>query len=185
MIHHPDDPAALRQAQLAQLQTLQQACIGTDRELLIEVIPPREPESASDTLARAMEQIYDAGVRPDWWKLPPPEGTAAWAQIDACIARHDPHCRGVLLLGLEASEEALAASFATAAPHPCCKGFAVGRSIFGEAAAAWFAGTWSDTAVVEDVATRYARLTQLWQQARRGAAPSHSTPRSIAAKDTA
>ena len=46
----------------------------------------------------------------------------------------DPHCRGVLLLGLEASEAALARSFATAAPHARCRGFAVGRSIFGDAA---------------------------------------------------
>ena len=91
-------------------------------------------------MARALVQIYAAGIRPDWWKLPPPESDAEWALIDAAIARHDPHCRGVLLLGLEASEDDLAASFAIAAPHARCKGFAVGRSIFAEAAAAWFAG---------------------------------------------
>src|SRR6185295_10792772 len=105
-----------------------------------------EPGLAPDTLARALEQIYAAGVRPDWWKLPPPESAHEWMLIEAAIARHDPHCRGVLLLGLEASEAALAASFATAAPHRLCKGFAVGRSIFGEAAAAWFAGSIGDDA---------------------------------------
>ena len=74
--YHPDDPAELRAAQLAQLQALQLACIGTDRELLVEVIPPREAGLAADTLARALVQIYAAGVRPDWWKLPPPETQA-------------------------------------------------------------------------------------------------------------
>ncbi|MEO5882683.1 MAG: 5-dehydro-2-deoxygluconokinase [Caldimonas sp.] len=184
--YHPDDPAEMRAAQLAQLQALQLACVGTDRELLVEVIPPRELRHAPDTLARALEQIYAAGVRPDWWKLPPPEGALEWALIDAAIERNDPHCRGVLLLGLEASEAALAASFATAAPHARCKGFAVGRSIFGEAAAAWFSGTIGDDAVVADVAARYARLTELWRQAREGVAPcgidNSMTP---ATKDTA
>ena len=134
-------------------------------------------------MARALEQIYAAGVRPDWWKLPPPESALEWALIDAAIERHDPHCRGVLLLGLEASEEALAASFATAAPHARCKGFAVGRSIFGEAATAWFAGSIGDEAVIADVAARYARLADLWGRVRafagNGAFPS------LTAKDTA
>ena len=164
--HHPDDPAPLREAQMAQLRTLQAACIGTGHELLVEVIPPREAPVAADTLARALEQIYAAGVRPDWWKLPPPESAEAWQRIADAIARHDPHCRGVLLLGLEASEDALASSFATAAPHPVCKGFAVGRSIFAEPATAWFAGRIDDAAVVTAVADRYSRLIALWRRAR-------------------
>jgi len=130
------------------------------------VIPPREAPEAADTLARALEQIYAAGVRPDWWKLPPPESAEAWQRIADAIARHDPHCRGVLLLGLEASEDALASSFATAAPHPVCKGFAVGRSIFAEPATAWFAGRIDDAAVVTAVADRYSRLIALWRRAR-------------------
>ena len=164
--HHPDDPAPLREAQMAQLRMLQAACIGTGHELLVEVIPPREAPEAADTLARALEQIYAAGVRPDWWKLPPPESAEAWQRIADAIARHDPHCRGVLLLGLEASEDALASSFATAAPHPVCKGFAVGRSIFAEPATAWFAGRIDDAAVVNAVADRYSRLIALWRRAR-------------------
>ena len=164
--HHPDDPAPLREAQMAQLRALQAACIGTGHELLVEVIPPREAPVAADTLARALEQIYAAGVRPDWWKLPPPESAEAWQRIADAIARHDPHCRGVLLLGLEASEDALASSFATAAPHPVCKGFAVGRSIFAEPATAWFAGRIDDAAVVTAVADRYSRLIALWRRAR-------------------
>jgi len=180
--YHPDDPQELRAAQLERLLALQGACIGTDRELLVEVIPPREAALAPDTVARALVQIYAAGVRPDWWKLPPPESALEWALIDAAIARNDPHCRGVLLLGLEASEAALAASFAIAAPQPRCKGFAVGRSIFGEAAAAWFGGTMTDDAVVADVAVRYARLADLWRRARSAAAVS---PPPLTTKDTA
>jgi 5-dehydro-2-deoxygluconokinase len=110
--------------------------------------------------------MYDAGLRPDWWKLPPPGGDAAWRRIADCIARHGPHCRGVLLLGLEASEADLARSFVAAAPHAVCKGFAVGRSIFAEPAAAWFGHRMDDAAVIAAVADRYARLIALWHRAR-------------------
>ena len=41
------------------------------------------------------------------------------------------YCRGVLLLGLDAPQAELEASFALAARQPVCKGFAIGRTIFG------------------------------------------------------
>lgn len=166
--HHPDDEPALRVLQIEQLRALQAACIATDREFLVEVIPPRQMPSQDDTLARALDQIYAAGVRPDWWKLPPQATHGAWEAVAGVIARHDPHCRGVLLLGLEASEDHLQESFSIAAPHEVVKGFAVGRSIFAEAAAAWFKGACSDDDVIAAVATRYARLIRLWQDARSG-----------------
>ena len=70
------------------------------------------------------------------------------------------------MLGLEASEDTLRRSFEMAAPHPVCKGFAIGRSIFAEPAAAWFEGRLDDEAVVAAVTERYARLIALWRAAR-------------------
>jgi 5-dehydro-2-deoxygluconokinase len=163
---HPDDPPSLSATQHDQLAALQLACIASDREFLVEVIAPRDMPTDDATLARSLEQIYAAGIRPDWWKLPPPASLAAWKLLAEVIQRCDPHCRGVLLLGLEASESRLADSFALAAPHALCKGFAVGRSIFAEAAAAWFKGEIGDEQVVADVAARYTRLIQLWRKAR-------------------
>ena len=168
LAHHPDDDAALAAAQLDAVVALAQACHATGHELLLEVIPPRDRPRDSTTLARALQQIYARGVKPEWWKLPPPTDADTWRQIDAVIRAHDPHCRGVLLLGLEASEDSLAEGFRAAADQPLCKGFAVGRSIFADAAAAWFAGEIGDAAVVEQVAQRYCRLLHLWCDARAG-----------------
>jgi 5-dehydro-2-deoxygluconokinase len=165
--HHPDDPEPLRVAQAARLRTLAAACHGTHHELLIEVLPPRAARIDGETAARSVAQLYEAGVFPDWWKLPPASEPAAWAAVAAVIARHDPHCRGALVLGLEAEEAALEASFAVAARFAVCKGFAVGRTIFGAAARDWFAGRSTDDAVVAQVASRYARLIELWDRARR------------------
>ena len=46
------------------------------------------------------------------------------------------------------------------------RGFAVGRSIFNTAARAWFNGTLSDEAAIEDIAERYRRLIVSWREAR-------------------
>jgi 5-dehydro-2-deoxygluconokinase len=116
-----------------------------------------------------LAQIYEAGVRPDWWKLPPPESEPEWLGIAQAIRRHDPHCRGVLVLGMEASEDDLDRSFRLAAQHAVCRGFAVGRSIFADAAAQWFAGRIDDDQVIADVALRYGRLIARWDEARSSA----------------
>lgn len=145
-------------ADLPKLKALYEACLETGRELLLELICPRVPE--------AMQEIYAAGIRPDWWKLQPPASDAEWEAIGNVLAENDPHCRGVLLLGLEASEAELERSFALAARHPACKGFAVGRSLFMDAARRWFRNECNDGAVADEVAANYLRLVNSWKNAR-------------------
>jgi len=143
---------------IPKLRALYDACVDTGHELLLELICERVPQ--------AMQEIYAAGIQPDWWKLQPPASDGAWAAISQVLAGNDPHCRGVLLLGLEASEEELRRSFALAARHPACKGFAVGRSIFMDAARRWFKNECGDAAVTAEVAGNYRRLVAAWKNAR-------------------
>jgi len=149
---------------LPKLRQLYEACVDTGHELLLELVSKNPP----------LAEIYAAGVKPDWWKLLPPADEDSWDRISATIARNDPHCRGVLLLGMEASEEALERGFALAARHPVCKGFAVGRSIFMDAARQWFAGKSDDEAVVRTVAGNYSKLVNLWKKARQACKESVS-----------
>jgi 5-dehydro-2-deoxygluconokinase len=171
VLHHPGDVPALRDAQFAALAHLQAACHRTGHELLLEVLAPRDVPGREPSSADALEQIYAAGVRPDWWKLPPQRDADGWRAVAEVIARHDPHCRGVLLLGLDAPQADLVAAFDAAAAHPVVKGFAVGRSIFGEPAREWFSRRIEDAAVVERVAARYSALVTAWRRARSGAMP--------------
>ncbi len=160
--YHPDDPPDLRAAQDAQLRRLFAAARQTRHELLLEVILPRGGPVDGATIAGAINAIYELGAYPDWWKLEPPAGDDAWRNITAAIQSHDPHCRGILLLGLEAPEEELAAGFKAAAKYDLCRGFAVGRSIFGPAARAWFAGDMTDGQAVDDISLRFGRLVERW-----------------------
>ena len=165
VFHHPDDEASLVRAQLQTVRDLHRACQRTGHELLLEVIPPRQMPQDDLTVVRALSQLYEAGVKPEWWKLPP-LSASAWVALAQAIESHDPWCRGVLLLGLEASESELWDAFRTAAQQPICKGFAVGRTLFAAAAQSWFEGQLDDAGVVADIATRYRRLIRMWRQAR-------------------
>jgi 5-dehydro-2-deoxygluconokinase len=164
--YHPDDPRELRQRQEERLQELQADCEDLGRELLLELIVPSQGgDTDDDVTARALTRLYNLGVRPAWWKLQP-QSEASWRALVSVIERRDPWCNGVLLLGLDAPEEELTRSFAVAARVPMCRGFAVGRSIFGSSARAWFAGELDDAQAIADMADSYQRLIGHWRAAR-------------------
>ena len=121
---------------------------------------------ADDTLSRALAQFYAAGISPDWWKLPPPSSAAAWQHIERVIEANDPYCRGVVMLGLSAPMEALAASFAAARDARSCRGFAVGRTIFEAPAREWLAGRIDDEGLIDRVAANYQALIDAWRAVR-------------------
>jgi 5-dehydro-2-deoxygluconokinase len=166
VLYHPDDEADLRSRQERQLKRLFDACRKTRHELLLEVILPRGMPVDSHTVARAISRIYEIGIRPDWWKLEPSSNPATWRTIESAIARDDPYCRGVVLLGLSAPPSELVASFAAAAPCGIVKGFAVGRTIFEAVAHDWFRGVIDDESAVKRMAMNLVALVSAWRQAR-------------------
>ncbi|MCM2971776.1 bifunctional 5-dehydro-2-deoxygluconokinase/5-dehydro-2-deoxyphosphogluconate aldolase [Larsenimonas suaedae] len=163
VFYHPDDPLALRLDQEAHLRQLYQAACVHDLELLIEVIPPKAYPIDDHTLARAVKRLYNLGIRPDWWKLPTMPN-AAWAEVGKAIAEQDPHCRGVVLLGLDAPMAEMKRGFEAAAGVDQCKGFTVGRTLFARPSRDWLAGHIDDDALIDQVAGNYAELIEAWQQ---------------------
>ncbi|WP_262297987.1 bifunctional 5-dehydro-2-deoxygluconokinase/5-dehydro-2-deoxyphosphogluconate aldolase [Microvirga sesbaniae] len=162
--YHPDDPPELKERQERDLLRLYDAARRIGRELLVEIIAGKHGLLQTDTVAGILQRLYDLGIRPDWWKLEPQRDEAAWHAIGAVITRNDPYCRGIVLLGLEAPESELEAAFAAAAKEPQVKGFAVGRTIFNDAARRWLRGEISDEAAVSDMASRFQRLVDAWQR---------------------
>ena len=164
--YHPDDPAALKAEQQEKLKSLFEAARKVGRELLIEIIAGKNGPLNDDTIARAMRELYDLGIKPDWWKLEPQASETAWAKIEAVIAEFDPFCRGIVLLGLEAPAEELEKAFAATLAAPSVKGFAVGRTIFADAARQWLGGKMDDEAAIADMAARFEGLTNAWLKTR-------------------
>jgi 5-dehydro-2-deoxygluconokinase len=163
--YHPDDPPELKDRQLQKYRQLYEAARKVGRELLIEIIASKNGKMDDHTTARAMSEIYATGIKPDWWKLEPQASSKAWDEIEAVIQSRDRHCRGIVLLGLEASPEELAKGFRAVAGKKLVKGFAVGRTIFNEAAQGWLAGSITDDTAVNMMADKFAELVQLWDNA--------------------
>ncbi len=163
--YHPDDAIDHRLEQEAQMRTLYDACQASGHELLLEIIPPRHLPRTDDTVLRAMKRLYNLGIVPEWWTLDPMQPTQ-WRAVDALIAERDPHCRGVVLLGLAAAIDVLATGFRDAAGSTTCRGFAVGRTIFLEPSRAWLAGEIDDAELKRQVRASYEQLIALWRDTR-------------------
>jgi 5-dehydro-2-deoxygluconokinase len=165
---HPDESVDNRLEQEAQLRALYDAVQASGHELLLEVIPPKALPRAPDTVYRAIKRLYNLGLRPEWWKLEPMTARQ-WTTLDELIAERDPHCLGVVMLGLNAPIDELATGFREARASTTCRGFAVGRTIFHEPSRRWLASEIDDGALVAAVRANYEMLIRAWRAARDGA----------------
>jgi 5-dehydro-2-deoxygluconokinase len=166
--YHPDDTQETKANQEDTVRRLFHACRRNRLEMLLEIIPSKVAPVTDDTSAQIIQRFYDLGIYPDWWKLEPFTTDAAWTKACAAITRNDAHVRGIVVLGLDASEQDLAASLQLAARHSLVKGFAIGRTIFGDAARGWLKGDMTDAAAIQMMSERYARLSAIWDAARQG-----------------
>ncbi|MEE4694632.1 5-dehydro-2-deoxygluconokinase [Pseudomonas alliivorans] len=164
--YHPDDETMLRLEQEAQIKALYDASKVSGHELLLEIIPPKDhPSTYPDVMLRAFKRLYNLGIYPAWWKIEA-QTAEVWQQLDALIEERDPYCRGVVLLGLNAPVENLAAGFAAARDSRTCQGFAVGRTIFREPSRAWMAGEIDDATLVARVQSTFNWLIESWRESR-------------------
>lgn len=165
--YHPDDTADMKAEQEATVQRLFTAARRNRLEFLLEIIPSKAGPVDDKTTARVIQRFYDIGVYPDWWKLEPMKTKAAWANACEAITRNDPYTRGIVVLGLDAPAEELESSLAIAAGFDLVKGFAVGRTIFGDAARKWLNGKITDQEAIAEMVARYKNLCDVWDRVRR------------------
>ncbi|MBB3315910.1 5-dehydro-2-deoxygluconokinase [Rhizobium sp. BK181] len=163
---HPSDSAERRADQETTVKRLYEASRRNGLEFLLEIIPSKVSAVDDETSAILIQQFYDIGVYPDWWKLEPMKTKAAWKNAIAAIEKNDRNTRGIVVLGLDAPEAELAASFEVAASFDLVRGFAVGRTIFGDVARSWMKGEIGDADAVTEMAKRYTRLCEIWDAAR-------------------
>lgn len=161
-----DDSAAVTAENRAQLRRLGAAARATGHELLLEILPKGDDAAAVEAcFLDWVAWCYEAGISPDYWKtdiLSP----AAWERLEALIQSHDPHCRGVLILGMNRNEEELARDFRKLPASARPLGFAVGRTIFLPAAQQWFAGNISDGEARDAMAAAFLRVVHNWGERR-------------------
>ena len=158
----PDDPPQMWEQQLATLARLFTACRNAAKQILAEIVVPRNV--SPDTVIGCMARIYDAQIKPDWWKLQPVTDRHVWQQMDELIESRDPWCAGIVVLGQEASIDELCEAFSAAIGFRSVRGFAVGRTLFAATAAAWFTGEINDEQAREQVTAKYRQLCDAWDK---------------------
>ena len=148
------------------LVDLADACRQTGHEFLLEIINGRAGQPADpEQILSLMARMYELGIMPDWWKLEPIADPAFWHRAGDIVRANDPHLQGIIVLGKEMPDDDLVAVLGMARGEPLVRGFAIGRTIFGEAARQWFAGTIDDAAATDMMSTVYRRLIAAWDAA--------------------
>jgi 5-dehydro-2-deoxygluconokinase len=161
---HPQDDPETKELQEERVLQLLDACIRTDRRLLLEVQATQGMTYDENSMVELLTRFYEIGVRPEWWKIPPNPDPDVWKRIGDVVRENDPYCAGLLVLGQGATAEKLVESFVAAASEPLCNGFAIGRSIYGDPARHWLAGELGDEELISSVAERYEHMISLWQK---------------------
>lgn len=163
---HPDDEPSMWNQQLQSIVRLFQAARRNRLEFLLELVPSKVGEMGDQTCSLCIQRFYDAGVYPDWWKLEAASSAAAWQATIDTINRNDSRTRGIVVLGLDAPQPELETAFELAAGFDLVKGFAVGRTIFGDVARQWMTGGLGDDEAVEAMQQKYGALCTVWDKAR-------------------
>ncbi len=163
VFYSPEDELDIRTEQEELVQEVYQACCKSGHELLLEVILPAGVKKEDRLYIQALERFYDLGIKPDWWKLPALEADS-WDTVSSVVTERDAFCRGVVILGLDAPQEELQKGFDATAGKEIVKGFAVGRTLFGEPSRQWLANSINDETLIENIKQNYHNLIALWRQ---------------------
>ncbi|MGB1346245.1 MAG: 2-deoxy-5-keto-D-gluconate 6-phosphate aldolase domain-containing protein, partial [Pseudomonadales bacterium] len=145
---------------------LDAACRATGHQWLLEIITARNGNGPDFTqVPNIIQRFYELGIKPDWWKLEPGLDQAYWDAVGAVIDNNDGNCQGIIVLGLDASIEQITTAFTSAAQQPWVKGFAIGRTLFAEAAQAWLQGNMDDAEAIALMRQQYRLTIDAWDQA--------------------
>jgi 5-dehydro-2-deoxygluconokinase len=178
---NPDGDAETNRGQLERLKVLADWLHEHDRRFLFELLVPAEPaqlesvggdtdrydaELRPELMRRAIEQIQDAGVEVDIWKI---EGVDEREDADrlARQTRKGDGREGVVcvLLGRGASDDKVEHWLQQAAPVEGFVGFAIGRSIWWDALKGFLSGDLEREAATEQIADKYLRFIEVYDDA--------------------
>ena len=179
--YNPEDPdTEMNERQLGRLKRLADWLHENDRKFLFELLVPGtdaqleqvggdsdryDSELRPDLMRRAIEEIQDAGIEVDIWKI---EGVdersdcETLAQTSRRGGRDGVVC---VLLGRGASDDKVDHWLRQAAPVEGFVGFAIGRSIWGDALTGFLNDSLDREAAAKQVADNYMRFLNVYADA--------------------
>ena len=178
--YNPFDDAQLNRRQAERLRRLSDWLHEHDRLFLFELLVPAtddqlgtvngdtdryDAELRPELMRGAIEELQSAGVEPDIWKI---EGVDE--RSDCEMLAEQTRCGGrdgvvCVLLGRGANDDKVDHWLTQAAPVDGFVGFAIGRSIWGDPLKGFLAGDLERSAAAEQIADKYLRFVQVYDDA--------------------
>ena len=183
--YNPEGDQALNQQQAARLARLSAYLADRDRSrFMFELLVPAEKtqleqfkgdKNAYDRelrprlMMRAIQELQEAGVEPDIWKVEGLDRREDCERIVA-IARAGGRNRvGCIILGRGEDDRKVRDWLAVAASVPGFVGFAVGRTVFWDPLVDYRAGKRTREAASREIARRYREFISAFETAQRAA----------------
>lgn len=190
--YNPEGDAGMNKRQTERLRRLSEYLVKAQRLFMIELLVPPEKaqlQSLGDGQAAYDQQmrpklmvetirtLQDAGVEPDVWKV---EGLDRHTDCEKIVetARRGGRSKvGCIILGRGSDEQKVLSWLKVAASVTGFIGFAVGRTTWWDAVAAWREKKISQEAAAAQIAKRFREWSNIFEQTHRTGsleAPSHA-----------
>jgi myo-inositol catabolism protein IolC len=180
--YNPEGDEALNQRQSARLKSLSDYLhSGSHRLFMFELLVPAEQaqldsvkgdkkaydlEIRPGLMVKAIEQLQDAGVEADVWKIEGLDRREDCEKIVVAARRNGRDKLRCIVLGRGEDDKKVHQWLATAARTPGFIGFAVGRTVFWEPLVEMRDKKILLDAAVDEVARRYQALVDIFEKAR-------------------
>jgi myo-inositol catabolism protein IolC len=179
--YNPESDRALNQRQAARLERLSRYLHDKTRSrFMFELLVPPEKvqleglhgdtkaydlELRPRLMVQAIEQLQDAQVEPDVWKIEGLDRREDCQKIVAAARRGGRTTVGCIILGRGENDTKVREWLTTAAGVPGFIGFAVGRTDFWEPLLAWRAKKTTREDAVAEIARRYRQFVDIFERA--------------------
>jgi myo-inositol catabolism protein IolC len=180
--YNPEGDAALNRRQTARLEHLSDYCRSAGQRLMVELLVPattaqQKRADAFDTtydrlmrpalVLQAIRTLQDAGVEPDVWKVEGLDRRQDCEHVVATARRGGRSGVGCIVLGRNADPDRVLRWLETAASVPGFIGFAIGRTTFWDAVAAFVAKQVTRQEASWLIARRFREWVTAFEEARR------------------
>ena len=180
--YNPEGNQALNRRQTNRLRQLSIYLLSANRSLfMFELLVPPEKaqlekvkgdkkaydlEIRPKLMVQTIEELQDAHVEPDVWKIEGLDRREDCERIVAAARYGDRDKVGCIVLGRGEDDKKVREWLTTAATVPGFIGFAVGRTDFWEPLAGWREKRTTREAAVAEVARRYREFVDVFEKAR-------------------
>jgi myo-inositol catabolism protein IolC len=180
--YNPEGNRALNDRQAARLKLLSEYLHGKSQSLyMFELLVPPEKEQMESLkedkkaydrdlrprlMVEAIQQLQDAGVEPDVWKIEGLDRGEDCENVVAAARRGSRSKVGCIILGRGEDDRKVREWLATAAPVPGFIGFAVGRTAFWDPLMDWKDKKITREAAVAEISRRYQEFVSIFEKAR-------------------